>query len=53
MTAHAVEEGPASHVRRAISPLDVQRIYHGIWLAEDDALMDEMSSKRMLVNLCP
>lgn len=52
-TAHAGEEGPASYVRGAISSLNIQRIDHGIRLAEDEALMAEVAKKRMLVTLCP
>lgn len=52
-TAHAGEEGPASYVRGAISSLDVQRIDHGIRLAEDQALMAEVARTKMLVTLCP
>jgi len=52
-TAHAGEEGPASYVRGAMSSLDVQRIDHGIRLAEDKALMAEVAQRKMLVTLCP
>lgn len=52
-TAHAGEEGPASYVRAAISFLDVQRIDHGIRLADDHALMAEVARKKMLVAMCP
>lgn len=52
-TAHAGEEGPASYVRGAISSLNIQRIDHGIRLAEDEALMAEVAKKKMLVTLCP
>lgn len=52
-TAHAGEEGPASYVRGAISSLDIQRIDHGIRLAEDVALMADVARKKMLVTMCP
>lgn len=52
-TAHAGEEGPASYVRDAIDILDVQRIDHGIHLADDTDLMKRVAEKGLLLTVCP
>ncbi|CAD6593492.1 MAG: adenine deaminase [Alectoria sarmentosa] len=52
-TAHAGEEGPVEYIREALSELDVERIDHGIRLAEDTSLMREVAQKRILVTMCP
>ncbi|KAF6217568.1 hypothetical protein HO133_006670 [Letharia lupina] len=52
-TAHAGEEGPVEYIREALSELDVERIDHGIRLAEDTELMREVAEKKILVTLCP
>lgn len=52
-TAHAGEEGPVEYIREAINELDVQRIDHGIRLAEDTDLMREVAEKNILVTVCP
>ncbi len=52
-TAHAGEEGPVEYIREALSELDVERIDHGIRLAEDTDLMREVAEKKILVTLCP
>lgn len=52
-TAHAGEEGPVEYIREALSELDVERIDHGIRLAEDEDLMREVADKRILVTMCP
>ena len=52
-TAHAGEEGPASYVRDAIDILDVQRIDHGVRVAEDPELMKLVAEKGLLLTVCP
>lgn len=52
-TAHAGEEGPVAYIKEALSELDVERIDHGIRLAEDTDLMREVADKKILVTLCP
>ena len=52
-TAHAGEEGPVEYIREALNELDVERIDHGIRLAEDTNLMREVAEKKILVTLCP
>ena len=52
-TAHAGEEGPVEYIREALSELDVERIDHGIRLAEDKDLMREVADKKILVTMCP
>lgn len=52
-TAHAGEEGPASYIRDAVDLLDVQRIDHGIRLADDRALLKRMANQGTLLSVCP
>lgn len=52
-TAHAGEEGPVEYVRNAIKYLDVERIDHGIRLAEDKDLMRQVAERQLLVTVCP
>lgn len=52
-TAHAGEEGPVEYIKEALSALDVQRIDHGIRLAEDKQLMREVAERGILVTMCP
>ncbi|CAF9938888.1 MAG: adenine deaminase [Heterodermia speciosa] len=52
-TAHAGEEGPVEYIREAVNELDVERIDHGIRLAEDDELMREIAGRHLLVTVCP
>ena len=52
-TAHAGEEGPVEYIRQALYDLDVERIDHGIRLADDKELMREVASRGLLVTLCP
>lgn len=52
-TAHAGEEGPVEYIREALSELDVERIDHGIRLAEDTDLMREVVEQKVLVTMCP
>ena len=52
-TAHAGEEGPVSYIRQALETCKVQRIDHGIKLAEDLNLMHSVAERRILVTMCP
>ena len=52
-TAHAGEEGPVEYIREALQDLDVERIDHGIRLAEDPDLMREVAKRELLVTMCP
>ena len=52
-TAHAGEEGPVEYIKEALSDLDVQRIDHGIRLADDRDLMREVAERKLLVTMCP
>ncbi|KAL9123050.1 MAG: hypothetical protein Q9187_000401 [Circinaria calcarea] len=52
-TAHAGEEGDAESVKGAIEHLDVMRIDHGIRIADDEGLIDEVARKGYLVTMCP
>ncbi|KAL8860742.1 MAG: hypothetical protein Q9178_002772 [Gyalolechia marmorata] len=52
-TAHAGEEGPVGYIREAVEKLGVERIDHGIRLAEDGDLMQEVAQKSIMVTLCP
>lgn len=53
LTAHAGEEGPASFVRDALDLLSVVRIDHGVRAIEDDALLDDLASRRIPLTVCP
>ncbi len=52
-TAHAGEEGPVEYIRDAIRHLDVERIDHGISLADDTDLMLEVAERQLLITVCP
>ena len=52
-TAHAGEEGPVEYIREALRDLNVERIDHGLRLAEDVQLMREVAQQELLVTLCP
>ena len=52
-TAHAGEEGPVEYIREALRDCDVQRIDHGIKLADDVELMKEVAERNILVTMCP
>jgi adenosine deaminase len=52
-TAHAGEEGPAAYVREAIDLLDVQRIDHGVRVANDIDLMKRVAEMGLLLTVCP
>lgn len=52
-TAHAGEEGPAQYIKNALDVLDVERIDHGIRLAEDDELLKRVAAAGTLLTVCP
>lgn len=52
-TAHAGEEGPVDYIRNALRDLDVERIDHGIRLADDRDLMREVADRQLLITVCP
>lgn len=52
-TAHAGEEGPASNIQKSLTLLGCERIDHGIKLAEDAALMEEVAQRKTLLTVCP
>ena len=52
-TAHAGEEGPASYIAEAIDVLGVERIDHGIHLADDAALVRRVADLGLLLTVCP
>lgn len=52
-TAHAGEEGPVEYIKEALRELAIERIDHGIRLAEDKELMREVAEREILVTMCP
>lgn len=52
-TAHAGEEGPVEYIKEALQTLDIQRIDHGIKLADDENLLREVAGQKTLVTMCP
>ncbi|KAF2785626.1 adenosine deaminase [Melanomma pulvis-pyrius CBS 109.77] len=53
LTAHAGEEGPATYITSALDVLGVDRIDHGIRLAEDADLMKRIAAQGTLLTVCP
>lgn len=53
LTAHAAEEGPAAYVKSALEDLRVERIDHGVNLADDEMLMREVAERGVMLTLCP
>lgn len=52
-TAHAGEEGDSTYISRAVDLCKVERIDHGIRLADDKALMERVAEQKILVTMCP
>ena len=52
-TSHAGEEGGPEMIREAIERLNIQRIDHGITMARDEDLMEQVCQRNILVTLCP
>lgn len=53
LTAHAGEEAPASYIKSALENLGVERIDHGIALAQDAELMGRVAAAGTLLTVCP
>jgi adenosine deaminase len=53
LTSHAGEWGGPDSVRDAIRDLGVARIGHGVRAIEDDALIDEILEKDVVLEVCP
>jgi len=52
-TAHAGEEGSVEYIRSALENLGVERIDHGLRLADDPELMKSVANSGVLLTLCP
>lgn len=52
-TAHAGEEGPPAYITSALDDLGVERIDHGIRLAEDPLLLKRVAEQGTLLTICP
>lgn len=52
-TAHAGEEGPPSYITSALDDLGVERIDHGIRLAEDPVLLKRVADQGTMLSICP
>lgn len=52
-TAHAGEEGPAAFIETSLDVLNVERIDHGIRLAEDEALLERVAKQGTMLTVCP
>lgn len=52
-TAHAGEEGPVEYIREALRELHIERVDHGIRLADDNELMREVAEREILITMCP
>ncbi|KAG0648992.1 Adenine aminohydrolase [Hyphodiscus hymeniophilus] len=52
-TAHAGEEGDPTYIERALDICNVERIDHGIRLAEDGALLKRVAKDKTLLTVCP
>ncbi|KAI9814166.1 MAG: adenine deaminase [Pycnora praestabilis] len=52
-TAHAGEEAGADYIWQALDSLGVERVDHGIRLAEDEELMARVARQKTLFTVCP
>ena len=52
-TAHAGEEGPAKFIEDSLNLLGVERIDHGIRLAEDPQLLERVAKQGTMLSVCP
>jgi len=52
-TAHAGEEGDSTYVSGTLDHLRVERIDHGIRMAEDEAVVKRVAKNKTLVTVCP
>jgi adenosine deaminase len=53
LTSHAGEEGPVEYIRDALDNLGIERIDHGIRLADDPELMKEVAERNIMLSVCP
>ena len=53
LTAHAGEEGPVSYISSAIDVLGIERIDHGIRLADDPELLKRVVQRGTMLTICP
>ncbi|TEY50710.1 hypothetical protein BOTCAL_0274g00090 [Botryotinia calthae] len=52
-TSHAGEEGDTSYISRALDICKVERIDHGIRLAEDESLLKRVAEQGTMLTVCP
>lgn len=52
-TAHAGEEGPPDFIASSLKDLGVERIDHGIRLVEDQALLETVAARKIMLTVCP
>lgn len=52
-TAHAGEDGPASHVRQAIEDMKVERVGHGYRTVDDESVLELAQRKNTHFEVCP
>ncbi|KAK5011253.1 hypothetical protein LTR28_004512 [Elasticomyces elasticus] len=52
-TAHAGEEGPVEYIKNALDTLHVERIDHGVRLADNEALLQRVAKEGKLLSVCP
>ncbi len=53
VTAHAGEDGPASHVRDSVDRLGCRRIDHGYQIVDDADLLARCRDRDVLFTICP
>ncbi|OIQ06643.1 MAG: adenosine deaminase [Rhodobacteraceae bacterium CG2_30_10_405] len=53
LTAHAGEWGGPGSVRAALDDLRVERIGHGVRAIEDPALVDDLTARGIVLEVCP
>lgn len=51
--AHAGEEGPPSNIWACLRDYHASRIDHGVRCIEDEALVDELATKKIPLTVCP
>jgi adenosine deaminase len=52
LAAHAGENGPGSNVREAILEAGVERIVHGVRAAQDPAILELLTERRIALDSC-
>lgn len=53
LTAHAGEDGPPENVTNSIEQLGVERIDHGIALAQNNVLVNKVAASGVMLTVCP